>query len=60
MKTRILDKKHPLYNTSAELEEAVQRHREHTKKLLSDSRKRRAEGLHATPSPQADRPIDNR
>lgn len=40
--TMISDDKHPQYMTSAELEEAIRRHREHTKKLLAEARSRRA------------------
>ena len=60
LKNRILDKTHPLYKTSAELEEAVQRHREYTQKLLSESRERRAEALNATPGLQADHASNER
>jgi hypothetical protein len=38
----IFDEKSPQYMTSAELEEAIKRHREHTKKLLAEARNRRA------------------
>jgi hypothetical protein len=38
----ISDDKPPQYMTSAELEEAIRRHREHTKKLLAEARSRRA------------------
>lgn len=34
--------KSPQYMTSAELEEAIRRHREFTKKLLAEARSRRA------------------
>jgi hypothetical protein len=43
-----LDEKSPQYMTSAELEEAIRRHREHTKKLLAEARNRRAD-LSETP-----------
>jgi hypothetical protein len=39
----IIDDKSPQYMTSAELEEAIRRHREHTKKLLAEVRNRRAQ-----------------
>lgn len=39
----IIDDKLPQYMTSAELEEAIRRHREHTKKLLAEVRSRRAQ-----------------
>jgi len=38
----ISDDKQPQYMTSAELEEAIRRHREHTKKLIAEARSRRA------------------
>lgn len=34
--------KAPQYMTSAELEEAIRRHREHTRKLLAEARNRRS------------------
>ena len=39
----IFDNKPPPYMTSAELEDAIRRHRDHTKKLVAEARKRRAE-----------------
>lgn len=38
----IIGHKSPKYMTSSELEEAIRRHREHTKKLLAEVRNRRA------------------
>lgn len=38
----ILNEKPLQHMTSAELEEAIRRHREHTKKLLAEARSRRA------------------
>lgn len=38
----IIDDKSPQYMTSAELEEAIRIHREHTKKLIAEARNRRA------------------
>jgi hypothetical protein len=39
----IFDNKPPQYMTSAELEDAIRRRRNHTKKLVAEARKRRAE-----------------
>lgn len=39
----IFDNKPPQYMTSAELEDAIRRRRDHTKKLVVEARKRRAE-----------------
>jgi hypothetical protein len=58
LKNRLLDKKRHVYRTSAELDEAVQRHREQTEKLLSEARNRRAEAGDAMPAVQADRSND--
>jgi hypothetical protein len=58
LKNRLLDKKRPLYKSSAELGEAVQRHCEQTEKLLSEARNRRAEAGDAMPAVQADRSND--
>jgi hypothetical protein len=45
----ISDDKSPQYMTSAELEEAIRRHREHTKKLLAEVRSRRASQAQTKP-----------
>lgn len=50
----ISDDKSPQYMTSAELEEAIRRHREHTKKLLAEARSRRASQAQGNP-PQDDK-----
>jgi hypothetical protein len=42
-KCMVFDKKPPQYRTSAELEEAIRRHREHTKKLQAEARSHRKE-----------------
>jgi hypothetical protein len=47
----ISEEKAPKYMTSAELEEAIRRHREHTRKLLAEARSRRAE-LSGTATPE--------
>jgi hypothetical protein len=39
----IFNEKPPQYMTSAEPEEAIRRHREHTKKLIAEARNRRAD-----------------
>jgi hypothetical protein len=52
----IRDEKSPQYMTSAELEEAIRRHREHTKKLLAEARSRRAGTPKTTPSAPTDKP----
>jgi hypothetical protein len=39
----IFDEKSPQYKTSAELEEVIRRHREHTKNLVLESRNVRAD-----------------
>lgn len=57
VKNRLPDKQRP--QTSAELEEAVQRHRKLTQKLLSDARHRRAESMQATPPVQAAGKVDD-
>lgn len=46
----ILDQKSPQYMTSSELEEAIRRHREHTKKLLAEVRNRRAGAPRTNPA----------
>jgi len=51
----VFDKKPPQYRTSAELEEAIRRHREHTKKLLAEARSHRKEASKSrTPQEPAD------
>jgi hypothetical protein len=52
-------KKQPEYMTSAELEEAIRRHREETKKLLAEARKRRAEAAKVDPVLRAEKPSDD-
>lgn len=52
----IPEEKPPQYMTSAELEEAIRRHREHTKKLLAEARNRRASLPHPLPLNLADEP----
>lgn len=59
LKNKTLDKQRVQYKTSAELEEAVQRHRKHTQKLLSDARNRRAESMQATPPAQSAGKVDD-
>lgn len=46
----IFNDKSPQYMTSAELEEAIRRHREHTKKLLAEARNRRASSTENAPA----------
>ena len=53
----ILDEKSPQYMSSAELEEAIRRHREHTKKLLAEARNRRADSL-KTPAGPIEKPAE--
>lgn len=50
----------PQYMTSAELEEAIRRHREFTKKLLAEARSRRANSSRADSlqSAESSRPTD--
>lgn len=53
----MLDEKFPQYMTSAELEEAIRRHRDHTKKLLAEARNRRAD-LSKTPLGPVEKPAE--
>jgi hypothetical protein len=52
----IFDEKFPQYMTSAELEETIRRHREHTKKLLAEVRNRRAELSKTIPADHVEKP----
>jgi hypothetical protein len=54
----IFDNKSPQSMTSAELEEAILRHREHTKALLAEVRNRRAELSKPAPVNKAEKPSD--
>ncbi len=54
----IFNEKSPQYMTSAELEEAIKLHREHTKKLLAESRSRRAQASRTTPTEKMDNPVE--
>lgn len=46
------------YMTSAELEEAIRRHRDHTKALIAEARARRATETHGTPWVAVENPAD--
>lgn len=54
--------KSPQYMTSAELEEAIRRHRDFTKKLLAEARSRRANSSRSDSLQAAEvsRPIDTK
>jgi hypothetical protein len=52
----IFNDKSPQYMTSAELEEAIRRHREQTKKLLAEVRSRRTGTSTQPPVPPAEKP----
>jgi hypothetical protein len=51
-------KKQPEYMTSAELEEAIRRHREETKKLPAEARRRRVKAAKVVPVLQTETPPD--
>jgi hypothetical protein len=51
--------KQPQYMTSPELEEAIRRHREHTKKLLAEARSRRAAASKVLPATLNKNPADS-
>ena len=52
----IFDNKPPQYMISAELEDAVRRSRDHTKKLVVEARKRRAELSNSPPANKVENP----
>ena len=54
----IFDTKSPKYMTSAELEEAIRRHHEQTKKLLAEARSRRAELSNSAPTDHIEKTAD--
>lgn len=52
----IFDNKPPQYMTSAELEDAIRRRRNHTKKLVAEARKRRAQSSKAPLANEVEKP----
>ena len=53
----IFDNRPPQYMTSAELEDAVRRRRDHTKKLVVEARKRRAASSNSPLANEVEKPL---